>query len=274
MKLACGVTIEDLFDYREDRLRGARGEYIEVHVRHCEICREQLDLLDKTTQLLAPAAATRDDPASRDRIIREIQRQDSEPRSAGWLNFDSLWPRVLLPGALVVALLILVWPTASQADPGIAGAVRDMVPGMARSLPEGEEPPGTPLRGQELSPFVTPIELPGGFTLYHAEGEGHERLELRYEDEEGRDFLLVQTSLDSQYEVYSNRHWTEYIDDTQVLVGPGPYQGYLNGASWEREGMRFHLRPLVPGAVSEEQAEAIVRHVMQVQDERSDQNGG
>ena len=64
------------------------------------------------------------------------------------------------------------------------------------------------------------------------------------------------------------------IPDTLPERSPGPYQGYINGASWERKGVRYQFRALVPGTVSEEQAEAIVRHVLQVLDERSDQNGG
>ena len=277
MSSNCDLPFEDLIAYADGELGGARLEYTEAHIRACEICRERLAAFEETARLLDEGTPHVDDPRGRGETksrIHSVSARQYSTKLPHVLTRRS-WGQFVITALFIVGVIALSWPAATQAGFGLSDLLRGAIPGIQRVLPVGEEPSGTPPRDQELGPFVTPINLPPDLEQYHATGNGPEYLELRYRNDQGADLLLIQTTLDTELEVYSSRTELAVVNGTEVLILPGSRPDMVARLIWERNDVRFQLVPITvvrghAGSLQSSYGLAIVEAVSEVQDTRTE----
>lgn len=226
----------------DGELRGGRREFVEAHLQTCPDCRRWLARFEETAGLLRreppPGDVTARRVALKERLHREVARHDRP-----LLMRSTRAARLLV----VLALALLAWPWASEADELFGRFVRF---GEVRLLGPREE--GTPIRGV-ASPLpgvatvsfatVEPARLPLGLARTGRSIPAPDRLELSYGN--GADLTILVTELPAREGVLKLEPGTPAnaatVRDTQVLWLPDPQPEAVAALYWERWGVVFEV---------------------------------
>jgi hypothetical protein len=181
--------------------------------------------------------------------------------------------------ALLVALsLALGWPALSHAQPGLGRFVRFTAQPLARGVPIGQEPPGTPLAGVhpaqpgiEQGSFrpLEPARLPLGLELVERATGPTGRHELHYRNADGVVILVNQEPAhEAMQTIAGDNAETVVVGDSEVLWLKAPQPGAVAQLSWERGGVFFQLWVLQPpaGGLSFVEARLIVEALIASQE--------
>ena len=254
MTSTCDLPIEDLVAYLDGDLRAGRKELVEAHLQACPVCRRRRARFEEIDRLLRESSPLTDDPAGRAAIAARVARL------AGTSGRARLpLRRAVAVLALLVALsLALGWPALSQAHQGLSRFVRFTAPPLARGVPVGQEPPGTPLTGFDLAqPGIRqgafrPLEpacLPLGLELVERATGPTGRRELHYRNADGMVILVSQEpARGAMQTIAGNKAETVVVGDIEVLWLKAPQPEAVAQLSWEQGGVFFQLWVLQPPA--------------------------
>lgn len=231
MTLQCGMGEGDLVAYYDGEIRGARREYVELHVHHCDICQRQLALFQSSRILLQSHTELRDYPAARVAIVGQLRQSMTQSRM----------PRtsILAYAAALVVVGIIGALALGEVDPGALFSHGTKSPEGAPSTDNDTE---INLQSNEpATQFVAPHELPMGFTLIAKEDERDDRRILQYRNDDGDTLQLTQTlSPNGTSEAFEDGELIT-VDGVDVTLITRPPKRDETELVWARQGVHFRL---------------------------------
>lgn len=244
-RLPCGLRETDRLDYADGAVNGARGEYVDAHVRHCPACQAWLADFEALGRLLHEGLEAPDEPWHRaaftERLIEELRKEARPRRSRLFLG---------ALGGIALVLLLALLPLSTQGGQFLNGVVEFGKVEVKRYLPldqqrnlldtldftqhEGATPQITP---------VAPLDLPEGLTLtkHKIADDGH--IELLYEDGDRTTIWveeyaprpgLLRTEMSSNKQIL-------VVDGVQVLIFDDPRPNAVAAFTWTHDRVFFNV---------------------------------
>lgn len=266
---SCDLSEHDLLLYTEGALRGARLEYVEIHVGVCAACQAWLQQFDDLGQLFQVSTPVSADPVRRATLLAHLNGlKRSRPPLASPQR-----PAAIV--VLVAVFLLIAVPATTNANGFLGRYVRIGAIEIKESLdkPERLSVPTTIARSaaQPLAfPAVEPVTLPLGYTMVVREALAPRRLDTYFRDPNGYALQLSQEPASGGGVVVDSKSSEQVIvvRDTGVLYIGDHRLGVVSALFWEREGIGFGLVVVdePAGGLQLHDAVRIVDAVMAAQD--------
>lgn len=248
----CDLLDIDLIAFADGELRGARREYVEVHLRVCSVCRARLDEFYKTTYLLQRATPLTDDPNGRAqtkaRIAQEALRAPRSSRRS---------PLLFAIPALALLLSLVAWSAKpTQAGFSLQALVHRVVP-QANTHPEpstvlsADRLPGQAIAvattsvgraSQAAFQTVVPPRLAQNLSLTSFTQIRPDLADLRYLGPDQLSVQLLEAPESESGTTAGAADQLVVISGTEVIWHVNPVAPTaLTSAIWAREGVQFEL---------------------------------
>lgn len=232
----CDLPDEELITYASGEMRGARAEYVELHLSSCPDCKRRLAEFDAIDRLIARSAPHGDDPVQRAQIKTRIAEMSARPDQRA--AFDTWWKPALIVLAVALIGYAFLPINTSLADFRLGRVFQffeapSSVPADSKSDLSGTRTPGSSAMVPLTFDIVAPEHLPPDFERVKQSRPSPDRIETRYRNADGVNLRLTQMPIAAaDYGVSKTGSEVIPMAGIDVIVQTSPMAGAFYAAHW------------------------------------------